>query len=484
MEPMMLVSFFLIPPLLVCCFSTLYFIFSSSENRFQQNSNTSKYPPGKTGWPIIGETIEFLNSGKFIQERMNKYSKHVFRTSLLCQSVVFLCGLDGNKFLFSNEDKLAVQWVPSSIKKLFPYSSSNNKISLVDEAKKLRKILSQFLVPDARQRCFFIMERVVKQYLLTNWDNKRKITVLPLAMNYTLCLSCHLFLSIDDPAGIEELGKPLEQLRAGLFSLPIDLPGTAYNLGLKASKFLMNKLTLIVKQRKIDLEVKKAPETQDLLSYLLLQVDDHGNLIDESVVASRILGTFIGAHEASATVITFTIKYLAELPRVFSEVRKEMMEIKSSKVPGDLLNWDDTRRMKYSWNVVCEVMRLVPPIQGTFREAIVDFDYKGFSVPKGWKLFWSTSSTHKNSDYFSEPERFDPARFEGKGPAPYTYIPFGGGPHLCPGKELAKLQILVFMYHVVTKYKWETVLPDEEIKFHPFPKPAHGLPILLQHESM
>ncbi|KAI3884179.1 hypothetical protein MKX03_013092 [Papaver bracteatum] len=483
MEPMMLVSFFLFP-LLVCCFSTLYFVFTSSKNGLQQNSNTSKYPPGKTGWPIIGETIEFRDAGKFIQERMNKYSKHIFKTSLLGQSVVVLCGLDGNKFVFSNEDKLAVQWMPPSIKKLFPYFSTTNKISLVDEAKKMRKILSQFLAPDVRQRCFCIMERVVKQHLLTNWDNKRKVTVLPLAMNYSLCLSCHLFLTIDDPAGIQELGKPLEELRAGLFSLPIDLPGTAYNLGLKASKFLMNKLTLIVKQRKIDLEEKKAPETQDLLSYLLLQVDDHGNLIDESVVASRILGTFIGAYEASATVLTFTIKYIAELPSVYSQVRKEMTDIKSSKVPGDLLSWDDTLKMKYSWNVVCEVMRLVPPVQGNFREAIVDFNYKGFSVPKGWKLFWSTSSTHKNSDYFSEPERFDPTRFEGKGPAPYTYIPFGGGPHLCPGKELAKLQILVFMYHVVTKYRWETVLPDEEINLHPFPKPAHGLPILLQHESM
>ncbi|XP_026384220.1 beta-amyrin 28-monooxygenase-like [Papaver somniferum] len=161
------------------------------------------------------------------------------------------------------------------------------------------------------------MERVVKQHLATNWDNKREVKVLPLSIKYTLCLICDLFLSIDDPSGIEELGAPLE-----LFSLPIDLPGTAYNLGLKASKFLMNKLILIVRQRKIDLEQNKAPTTLDLLSYLLLEVDDDGNLLDESVIASRILGTFIGAHEASATVITFTIKYLAELPGVYSEVQK------------------------------------------------------------------------------------------------------------------------------------------------------------------
>ncbi|KAI3913454.1 hypothetical protein MKW98_003933, partial [Papaver atlanticum] len=95
-------------------------------------------------------------------------------------------------------------------------------------------------------------------------------------------------------------------------------------------------------------------------------------------------------------------------------------------------------------------------------------------------LFWSQHSTHMNLDYFSEPEKFDPTRFEGKGPAPYTYVPFGGGPHICPGKDLAKLQVLVFMYHVVRKYKWESVLLDEKVLLYPFPRPTDGLPVLLQ----
>lgn len=98
------------------------------------------------------------------------------------------------------------------------------------------------------------------------------------------------------------------------------------------------------------------------------------------------------------------------------------------------------------------------------------------------QTFWSVHSTHKNPKYFSDPEKFDPSRFEGSGPAPFTFVPFGGGPRMCPGKEYARLEVLVFMHNVVKRFKLEKLIPDEKIVFHASPVPVHGLPVrLLPH---
>ncbi|KAL6322941.1 hypothetical protein AAG906_022779 [Vitis piasezkii] len=67
-------------------------------------------------------------------------------------------------------------------------------------------------------------------------------------------------------------------------------------------------------------------------------------------------------------VITFILKYLAEFHDVYSKVLKEQMEIAKEKVRKGF-KWDDIQKMKYTWNVANETMRLTP-LQGTFREAI------------------------------------------------------------------------------------------------------------------
>lgn len=86
---------------------------------------------------------------------------------------------------------------------------------------------------------------------------------------------------------------------------------------------------------------------------------------------------------------------------------------------------------------------------------------------------------HKEEANFPNVTKFDPSRFEGAGPTPFTYVPFGGGPRMCLGKELARVQILMFIHNIVTTFKWDLLIPDEKIEYDPLATPVKGLPVQL-----
>lgn len=113
-------------------------------------------------------------------------------------------------------------------------------------------------------------------------------------------------------------------------------------------------------------------------------------------------------------------------------------------------------------------------ISFTFREAVVDVEYDGYLIPKGWKVMPLFRNIHHNSEFFADPQNFDASRFE-VAPKPNTYMPFGNGAHACPGNELAKLEMLILIHHLVTKFRWEVEV-SKGVQYSPFPIPQHGLP--------
>ncbi|XP_058184813.1 beta-amyrin 28-monooxygenase-like [Rhododendron vialii] len=452
-----------------------------------KSSENANLPPGKTGFPVIGETLEFLYAGwkghseKFISDRIAKYSSNIFKTSLFGSPFVVFCGVNGHRFLFSNENKLVRVWFPRSIHTIFLQSTETFS---TEEAINGRKLIRNLIKPVGLQSHIGLMDTVAHCYFANYWENKDMVLVFPLAKHYTFLLACRLLMSIEDPNLVAILENPLGFVLKGAFSVPIDLPGTPLNRAIKASSFIQKELLVIIRQRKIDLAKGMASPTQDILSHMLLTSDDNGNFMHEADIANKIFGLLVGSHDNIASVCTSVVKYLAELPEIYLGVFQEQLGIAKSKAPGELLNWEDIQKMKYSWNVACEVMRLESPSPGTFREALTDFTYNGFSIPKGCKIYWNARSTHRNHEFFPEPQKFDPSRFEGSGPPPYAYAPFGGGPRMCPGKEFARLDILVFMHHLVKRFRWEKLIPGEKTVYTPLANPEKGLPIrLFPHEA-
>ncbi|GKU94541.1 hypothetical protein SLEP1_g8020 [Rubroshorea leprosula] len=63
------------------------------------------------------------------------------------------------------------------------------------------------------------------------------------------------------------------------------------------------------------------------------------------------------------------------------------------------------------------------------------------------------------------------------------FMPFGGGPRLCAGSELAKLEMAVFIHHLVLNFNWELVDETDHAFAFPFVDFPKGLPIRVQRHS-
>ncbi|KAF8390924.1 hypothetical protein HHK36_023224 [Tetracentron sinense] len=449
----------------------------------RKTNGATNLPPGSLGWPFIGETLEFLyeKSEKFVNDRMRNYSPNIFKTNILGEKTAVICGPAGNKFLFLNEQKLVTAWRLHSMQKLFrSYQAATATSPISDSREAETKIVRSpgFLKPEALVQYLGKMDLITQHHLQMYWVGKEEVKVYPLAKKFTLTLASCFFLGLDIPERVAKLVNKFDDITFGQHSAPLNFPGTAFYRASKAARAIRKELELIIKEKKAAMSI--GAEMQDILSHMIMFSDPTGRLMPETEIADKIMGLLVAGYSAVATALTFLMKYVGERPDVYEKILSEQSEIIASKKSGELLEWDDMQRMKYSWNAACEGMRLTPPLQGTFREAITDITYAGFTIPKGWKIYWTVSTTNKNPEYFPDPEKFDPLRYEGNGPTPFTYVPFGGGPRMCPGKEYARLAILTFLHNVVKKFKWKVVFPNEKIIGHMTPTPARGLPIHLR----
>lgn len=453
-------------------------------------SSGPKLPPGSFGWPILGETVEFLfgNPDKFVGDRMRKYSSTVFKTKILGEKVAVFCGPAGNKFIFSNEQKLVTEWRPHSMQKLMrSYEANSPPPPSANPNESKTKVLRQpgFLKPEALCRFMEQMDSTAQQHMKLHWEGQSKVLVFPLSKNFTLSLASKFFLGLNEHERITRLANEFDDVSLGLHSIPWKFPGTIFYNASRGAVAIRKALLSVIREKKEALA--SGARSQDILTYMVAAADPAiGRMMPETEIADKMMGLLTAGYSTVAIAITFLMKFVGERPDIYEKILAEQLAIKKSKNPGETLAWEDIQKMKYSWNVTSEVLRLTPPLQGTFREAMTDITYEGYTIPKGWKIYWTVSSTNNDPTYFPNPATFDPTRYEEGNAAlpPYTYVPFGGGPRLCPGKEYARLVVLTFLHNMVNRFKWELVDPKEKIIVDMMPTPSKGLPVrLIPHSA-
>ena len=431
----------------------------------------TRLPPGDYGLPLIGETLAFFRDPDYAAK---KHAKHgaVFKTRLLGKPTVFVRGVEANRFVLTHDPQFAVSWPPSTKALLGPLSLA---LQTGDIHQNRRKLLAQAFMPRALSGYIQTIEQITQVYL-ERWAVRSaaqgELVWYPELRRYTLDVACKLLAGLDNGSQTQ-LGHLFEIWCEGLFSIPLALPWTKFGRAKRCRAKLGQELERIIRER------QAAPSDQeDTLELLIRAKDDAGNGLSLEELKDQVLLLLFAGHETLTSAIAAFCLQVAQHPEVLAQLRDEQRAFQ-----GQPLTLETLKQMTYLEQVLREVMRLVPPVGGGFREVLSPSEISGYEIPQGWTVLYQISATHQDPELYPQPDQFDPERFsptqlqqQSADRQKYGYLPFGSGIRECLGKEFARLEMKIFAAMLVRGCDWE-LLPNQnlEMVIVPTPHPRDGL---------
>ncbi|PON42915.1 Cytochrome P450 [Parasponia andersonii] len=415
-------------------------------------------PPGTMGWPVFGETTEFLKQGpNFMKNQRARYGS-VFKSHILgCPTIVSM-DPELNRYILMNEAKGLVPGYPQSMLDIL--GKCNIAAVHGSTHKYMRGALLALISPAMiREQLLPKIDEFMRTHL-TDWNNK-VINIQEKTKEMALLSSLKQIAGIESGSMSQEFKPEFFKLVLGTLSLPIDLPGTNYRRGFQARKNIVSMLRQLIEERRASQEAHP-----DMLASLMRSEENRYKLTDEEII-DQIITILYSGYETVSTTSMMAVKYLHDHPKVLHELRKEHLAIRERKKAEDPIGLNDLKSMWFTRAVIFETSRLATIVNGVLRKTTKDMELNGFVVPKGWKIYIYTREVNYDPFLYPDPLTFNPWRWlqDKRLESQNYFFIFGGGTRQCPGKELGIAEISTFLHYFVTRYRWEEVGGDKLMKF-------------------
>ncbi|KAJ9188992.1 hypothetical protein P3X46_000335 [Hevea brasiliensis] len=206
---------------------------------------------------------------------------------------------------------------------------------------------------------------------------------------------------------------------------------------------------------------------QDLLQAIIegSKNGELGTLTEDEFIGDNCKNMFLGGYLPPALAAVWGLMLLASHPEWQDRARSEVLELKM---------------------VIQEVLRLYPAVTLATREAMQDVKLGDLQVPKGMGIWIWLLSLHRDPELWGpDADTFNPERFingvTGACKSSQAYIPFGLGARVCPGQNLAVIELKVFFAVILSKFKF-TISPNYQHSptYGLLLEPEHGVNLLIQ----
>lgn len=309
---------------------------------------------------------------------------------------------------------------------------------------------------------------------LAEWSSAGgEIRALPRFKELTLDVAASIFLGVDLGPGSRAMKTAFEDMvAASMSAIRLPIPGLEFHRGLKGRRHLLDYLGGMLAERRNN-------PGDDMFSRLCQAESETGDSFDDRQILDHMIFLMMAAHDTTTSTLCSMTYLLARHPDWQDRLREESQALDCPNPSFDAL-----AELPNLTHAMHETLRLYPPLPVIPRVAEADFEFEGYTIPAGTMVVVAPIHTHYMPEWWDAPETFDPLRF-----APeraehmrhtHTWIPFGGGPHMCIGRRFAEGQVRSIVHQMLLRYRWS--LPDGyrmPVQQAPISVPRDGLPIRL-----
>ncbi|XP_063234858.1 cytochrome P450 4g15-like [Bacillus rossius redtenbacheri] len=209
-----------------------------------------------------------------------------------------------------------------------------------------------------------------------------------------------------------------------------------------------NKVTL-------DLKDIDTPKQLGFLEQIVSTLVENPELLNEEELKDQAMFVIASGTDTTAYTVATTLMLLGLHQDVQRKVLQEQ-EIIFGEDMSRSVTAKDLKEMVYLEQVINETMRLYPVIPLVARRADEDVRVNSYTFPAGTIFVIPIYLVHRESDYFPNPDAFDPDRFSSENSASRpasSFIPFTYGRKTCIGKRYAYIAMKTMLSVLLRRYE-------------------------------
>jgi sterol 14-demethylase len=416
---------------------------------------TATLPPIAGGAPVIGHLAQFFRDPVAVLRRGYDTRGKLFSFKLMGRRMNVMLGPEHNRFFFEETDKLL------SIRESMPFflkmfSPDFYSFAEMDEYLRQRAIIMpRFKAASMKQYVGIMAEESLN--LVARLGDEGEFDMIPTLGPVVMDIAAHSFMGREFH---EKLGHEFFELfrdfSAGMeFVLPLWLPTRKQVRSQRAKKRLHAILQAWIDKR------RAAPlDPPDFFQTMIETKYPDGRPVPDETIRHLILLLVWAGHETTAGQVSWALADLLQNRDYQAVVRAELATVLGGSDGRDFA-WEQALAMPKMDLALRETERLHPVAYILSRKASTDIERDGYRIAKGDFVLLAPSITHRMTETFAHPDRYDPERFNAEREDAQiesnSLIGFGGGMHRCAGVNFARMEMKVLLAVLLQHYEMELI---------------------------